>query len=283
MKKLFPLFLFILLGACQVKPTPVETSPTQPPPSPTPSPSPTQTATTTITFTPIPTTTSHPTFSICCPLEDETIQSLPLIITNPLKIPSTFGQDTGHHGVDFAYYQRGKRMSIEGIEIFAIMNGDVIFSLNDDIPYGFALLIETSLSDLPESIQHQLMEGYQPVPEDPHYRLFCPEVAPPILTGEYSVYHLYAHMQNKPPFSRGDTIQCGQALGTVGNTGYSSNPHLHLEVRIGPAGANFKTMAHYENTNTTEQMGNYCLWRMSGYYQLFDPFILFDAMEPLNP
>ena len=118
---------------------------------------------------------------------------------------------------------------------------------------------------------------YQPVPDDPGYRLYCPPVTPPELTGEYSLYILYAHMEAKPNFKPGDPIISGQLLGTVGNSGYSSNPHLHLELRIGPSGANFTTMAHYQNTVTEEQMSNYCLWRMSGYYQLFDPFILFSV------
>jgi murein DD-endopeptidase MepM/ murein hydrolase activator NlpD len=64
------------------------------------------------------------------------------------------------------------------------------------------------------------------------------------------------------------------ALGTVGNSGYSSNPHLHLETRLGPTGAALTTMAHYQGNVTQDEMASYCQWRMSGYFQLFDPFIL---------
>jgi hypothetical protein len=139
------------------------------------------------------------------------------------------------------------------------------------------VLVETSLTNLPQTLQDDLMANYQPVPEDPGYRLYCPDVTPPQITGDYSVYHLYAHFETKPDFNIGDTIDCGEKLGTVGNTGYSSNPHLHLETRLGPSGASLTTMAHYLNTATVEQMANYCLWRMSGYYQLFDPEILFSS------
>lgn len=279
MKKYLLLVLVLLLCACQSEPMAGTVTPTQPPPQPTYTPSPTLTPTITVSLTSEPSLTPTPVFKVCSPLEDETFASLPLILTNPLIIPSSFGQDTGHHGVDFAYYRRGDRLSIEGIEIYAVLSGTTVLTLDDDIPYGYAILIETPLSDLPEPVQSALLAGYLPVPDDPNYRLYCPEVPRPEQTGEFSVYHLYAHMEVRPDYKRGDPIECGATLGTVGNTGYSSNPHLHLETRLGPAGAHFKTMAHYENTNTPEQMGNYCLWRMSGYYQLFDPFILFDAAE----
>ena len=280
MKKYLLLVLMFILCACQPQVLVSTATPTQSPPSqPTPTPSPTLTPTVAATALPEPSSTPLPAFDVCSPLEEETLQSLPLILTNPLDIPPSFGQDTGHHGIDFAYYQRGNRLSIEGIEIYAMMAGKTVLTLDDDIPYGYAIMIETPLSDLPEAVQEILLAGYLPVPEDPNYRLSCPEVPVPALTGEYAVYHLYAHMQARSKLNRGEPIACGDKLGTVGNTGYSSNPHLHLETRLGPSSAAFETMAHYENTNTSEQIGNYCLWRMSGYYQLFDPFILFDIAD----
>jgi murein DD-endopeptidase MepM/ murein hydrolase activator NlpD len=201
-----------------------------------------------------------------------------LILANPLVIPP-FGKDNGHHGVDFAYYQRGERDSIQGIEIYAILQGKTVVTLEDMIPYGFAIIIETPLSDLPESAQAVLLGGYLPIPEEVVYQGECPDFAPPANNGEMSVYHLYAHMEIRPGFVPGESIACGVKLGTVGNTGYSSNPHLHLETRLGPSGANFSSMAFYETTYSEEQRANYCLWRMSGHYQLFDPFILLNAAD----
>ncbi len=235
-------------------------------PSPTPSPT---------AIPPSPTPTSEP-FEVCSPLEDETFKSLPLILINPLDIPP-FGQDVGHHGQDFAYFRRGDRESIEGIEVYAILSGKVVTTLADHYPYGNTILIETPLSDLPSEPAETLLAAYLPVPEDPGYRLYCPPVTPPALTGEYSVYHLYAHLEEEPQFTPGETVTCGELLGNVGNTGYSSNPHLHLEARLGPSNATLEDMAHYENTATEDQMSTYCLWRMSGYYQLFDPFVIFNA------
>lgn len=283
-KSLFLVLVFILtLSAChptEVTDTSIEVTSTTITVTATASPLPT--ATVTASATQLPTETlpaaTPQSFEVCSPLEDETFKTLPLILKNPLDIPE-FGRDTGHHGVDFFYYRRGDRESIQGIEIYAILAGKTVLTLADDRPYGYTILIETPLTNLTEHLQETLLAGYLPVPQDPHYRLNCPEVSPPNLTGYYSVYHLYAHMETRPSFSTGDPVSCGATLGTVGNTGYSSNPHLHLETRLGPSGADFETMAHYEPTNTIEQIANYCLWRMSGYYQLFDPFILFDAAE----
>lgn len=277
MRKFVFLLLIVILSGCRpagvtstvlpatVTATAAPTQTTQP--SPTPSPT---------LIPPSPTPTEEP-FAVCSPLEEETFDSLPLILVNPLVEPYAWGTDFGHPGLDFAYYQRDDRESIEGIEIYAIMAGHVALILDDLYPYGYAIVIETPLASLPEDLQASLLADYQPVPEDLEYQYNCPNVPTPTLTGEYSLYHLYAHQQVRPEFELGEEIACGQLLGNVGNSGWSSNPHLHLETRIGPSGLEITTMAHYETTATEEQLSNYCLWRSSGYYQIVDPFTLFEA------
>jgi murein DD-endopeptidase MepM/ murein hydrolase activator NlpD len=48
-----------------------------------------------------------------------------------------------------------------------------------------------------------------------------------------SILSVYAHMQrNSSPLNVGDTVQVGDFIGLVGNTGTSTGPHLHLEIRI---------------------------------------------------
>lgn len=49
--------------------------------------------------------------------------------------------------------------------------------------------------------------------------------------GKRNVSTLYAH-QAAVGIKPGDRVQKGQAIGVVGSTGYSTGPHIHLEVRV---------------------------------------------------
>lgn len=279
MRKFLFLLLIVILSACRparvtstiVPATAAATETAAPTRTPQPSPTPSPTS-----IPPSPTATEIP-FAVCSPLEDETIDSLPLILVNPLVEPYAWGTDFGHPGLDFAYFQRDDRLSIEGIEIYAILSGQVALTLEDNYPYGYAVVIETPLSSLPEGMQQSLMADYDPVPEDLEYQYNCPDVPTPTVTGDYSLYTLYAHLGSPPEFAKGDGVTCGQLLGQVGNSGWSSNPHLHLETRLGPAGLEIPTMAHYQSNASIEQLGNYCLWRSSGYYQIVDPYEILDS------
>jgi murein DD-endopeptidase MepM/ murein hydrolase activator NlpD len=44
---------------------------------------------------------------------------------------------------------------------------------------------------------------------------------------------LYAHLQQTPSVSTGQTIAGGTVIGPMGNTGFSTGPHLHFEIRLG--------------------------------------------------
>jgi murein DD-endopeptidase MepM/ murein hydrolase activator NlpD len=278
MKVFLILLAAFLISGCQDSVgTPTQTLPTS-------TPTRTATQTQTATLTPVPTalpptpTETPIPFQVCSPLEGETFETLPEILQVPLDIPP-IGKDEGHHGLDFAYYQRGDRGSIEGIEIYAILSGQTVLTLEDVDPYGYTIVIETPLKQLPPSLQETLLAAYQPIPENLVYQGECPEFSPPEHTGEMSVYHLYAHFEAPAPFQPGDPITCGEQLGTVGNTGISSNPHLHLETRLGPSGADFSSMAFYGPSYSEEQRANYCLWRMSGHYQLFEPSLIWEILE----
>ena len=81
--------------------------------------------------------------------------------------------------MDFAYFQRGDRASIQGIEIYTILPGTVALTLEDKYPYGYTVVVETLLSDLPEDLQASLMESYIDVPEEVEYQYNCPDVPTP--------------------------------------------------------------------------------------------------------
>lgn len=198
-----------------------------------------------------PTLTAMPK-AICSPLQDESLTSLWEIITNPFGSPP-MGREDLHHGVDFAYYRRGERLSIEGEVVQSILPGTVAASIQDRLPYGNMVIIESNQTMLPKVI----VDKYN------------------IDAGE-SLYTLYAHMGQSPRVGLGEAIFCGQAIGTVGTTGYDIvNPHLHLETRIGPSGVRFRSMVFYDTSATSEEMENYKRWRTSGDFKNLDPMKVF--------
>ena len=79
--------------------------------------------------TPVP--SLQPDF--CSPLADHTWNDLQEIVTNPFD-PPPVGKDSGHHGVDFAYYRRGERLSILGVPVQAVMTGRVTAAILNRIP-----------------------------------------------------------------------------------------------------------------------------------------------------
>ncbi len=44
---------------------------------------------------------------------------------------------------------------------------------------------------------------------------------------------LYAHLRDEPSVHAGQTVSAGQQIGVLGNTGFSTGPHLHFEIRLG--------------------------------------------------
>jgi murein DD-endopeptidase MepM/ murein hydrolase activator NlpD len=206
---------------------------------------------------PIPTTTStpKPDFQLCSPLEEQTLQELQEIITGPYD-PPPMGNDARHQGIDFSYYRRKDRTTVEGEIVQAILPGQVILTSGDQLPYGNMVIIETKYTELPEGIASKL------------------EINP-----DESLYHLYAHLRIEPMVATRERVNCGQPLGEVGKTGYNIvNPHLHLEVRIGPAGATFMGgMRYYDTRASVIEQENYELWRTSGVFRHFDPMDLINA------
>ncbi|MDZ7792491.1 MAG: M23 family metallopeptidase [Spirochaetia bacterium] len=53
-----------------------------------------------------------------------------------------------------------------------------------------------------------------------------------VIRHAYGFATKYAHLDNVY-VEEGDVVTQGQKIGTMGNTGMSTGPHLHFEVRIG--------------------------------------------------
>lgn len=239
---------------------------------------PTETALLTATLTTTPnataTLTPLPGPQVCSPLQDVPIAELAEIVKNPFELPPP-GQDSGHHGTDLAYYTRGTHMQMLGLPVYAAVGGRVAGVINDRPPYGNLVIIETPLDALTPALA-ALLPTPQPTPAVRDNRLTCPEPRPQAGWGPgQSLYLAYAHLDQPPPVKVGQQLACGEALGAVGTSGASVNPHLHLEARIGPAGAVFEAMSHYNAAASPLEIENYCLWRTSGFFQPFDPMSLF--------
>lgn len=187
---------------------------------------------------------------MCSPLPLHPLEELPQIIGDPYKPPPP-GREERHHGVDFGYYHYQDRDSMLGEPLQAVLSGMVAASVEDRYPYGNMVMIETKVEDLPAELA-EVIE---------------------ILPGE-SLYILFAHMNKFPLVRLGEFVNACEPLGEVGMSGNTDIPHLHMETRLGPAGAVFKGMRFYETRATQEEMDNYKLWRTSGEFRHFDPMTL---------
>jgi murein DD-endopeptidase MepM/ murein hydrolase activator NlpD len=204
------------------------------------------------------------------------IEELEDRIVNPYQPPQV-GSDLPHHGVDLADPGKGE-IALPGQPVQAALPGEVALVLHDRFPYGNAVLVETSLDDVPVGWLSALQLP-KPVPTLSFIPvLTCPQpqTLPDWAADERSIYLLYAHLRDAPALQVGDSVACGQELGAIGDSGNALNPHLHLEARLGPAGVRFASLAHYDGSATPEEMYNYCTWRVSGWFQHFDPLSIFN-------
>jgi murein DD-endopeptidase MepM/ murein hydrolase activator NlpD len=258
----------------------------------------TEFATSTIAPTTQPTTTLMPQLtSTTAPAETPVVNDFTTLVASPLQaidrtelegiITQQFelppaGEDSGHHGVDFGFWRRGNLTSIEGVPVISVFPGKVASAYNRiRNPYGYMVIVETPLSSLPKDFIDSIqLSEESSVPASPSNRLTCPTgFADWWDPNAQSLYVLYAHMKEPPAVKLGQTLSAGEQVGLVGNTGASSAPHLHLEMRIGPSDASFTSMGHYDSTTTDLERHNYCMWRISGEFQLFDPMQLYTTPE----
>ncbi len=271
------LFLLVLLPACQPdQPLPAPAPEISAPVLPTPTTANNATFTTEPTRTPVlasPTPTTAP-LKVCSPLAGYGLDQLESMIVNPFHPPAP-GLDTPHQGVDLAIRAANSGIALSGAPVEAALSGQVVMILHDRFPYGNAVLIETPLDP---ALSYPWPASVLPTPGPtlaPRSALTCPtDVAPPAFEPtqpQRSLYLLYAHLQDLADLQPGQAIHCGDPIGKVGSSGNALNPHLHLEMRVGPQNAPWDGMAHYDASASPAEMSAYCLWRVSGWFQLVDP------------
>ncbi len=241
--------------------------------SPTSKPSSTPLPTITPTRDRMPTPTPKSGLRLCPPLPGYSFDDLQAAISNPFH-PPPLGSDDPHQGVDFAVVQTG--MALSGDPVQAALEGVIAGQILDRFPYGNAVMIETSLRSLPQDWLARLEIPDQAAATQVKSALTCPQIEGlPYPDGSVrSLYLLYAHLQEIQSFETGQPVGCGDQLGTIGQSGNALNPHLHLEVRVGPSGARFSSLAHYLTNASPLEMRNYCLWRVSGVFMRIDPMQL---------
>jgi hypothetical protein len=223
------------------------------------------------------TITPSPALQLCSPLAGIEIAELPQLMTGDLFKPPLPGRDDGHHGVDFAFYRHGTLTTMLGLPVEAILAGRVAAVIADRKPYGNAIIIETPLQGLPIEWSGTIKLPTSAPTVQPDPRLTCPkpQSEPWLVSQTRSLYHLYAHLNKLPDLKVGQQVACGEVIGEVGTTGNSVNPHLHLETRLGPSGVSFSSLGYYDTRLNEEERSNYCTWRVSGWFQMFDPMNLF--------
>lgn len=216
--------------------------------------------------------------AVCSPLADIPLAELAGTVGNPFNPPAP-GSDDPHQGVDLADRLPGSQVTLTGRSVQAVTRGQVAGVIQDRFPYGNAVILEVPLTEIELDTLGIILPTPLAAPLV-HPALTCPQVDSPYPAGAgRSLYFLYAHMAENSDLQPGQQVGCGEQVGRVGDSGNALNPHLHLEVRAGPSQARFDSLAHYDNRATQTEMGLYCLWRVSGIFQLMDPG-LFLTLEP---
>ncbi len=227
---------------------------------------------------PPPRLTSTEVVHLCSPFPGFGRDALLAAISNPFR-PPRLGRDEPHQAVDVAVTQDG--IALPGGSVQAMLRGKVAAVIVDRFPYGNALMIETPLVDVPANWLTQLALPTLAPTVSPNPALTCPPVEIGLIpeTEERSLYLLYAHFQEAPAYALDDEIMCGAQISIIGQSGNALHPHLHLEVRLGPAGVRFPNLAHYISNASAQEMSNYCTWRVRGVFQLVDPTTLLQQLS----
>ncbi len=214
---------------------------------------------------------------VCSPLQGIPLEKLRLVTSNSfVPFPPYVENGIGHPAIDFSFYQFEQFTTFADFPIQAILPGEVILVEDNRFPYGYMLLIETTLSQVDASLLSIIPEP-TPLPESA-YAIDdrCPVQGKPVTydVTRQSLYILYAHLWGLPLVSTGEHVSCGELIGYAGKSGNAAEDHLHLEARLGPSNAGFTSIASYHSSTTVEERYDYCIWSISGVFRAIDPAVL---------
>lgn len=280
-KIILPVFVVMLLFGCTPQPNNSDL------PAPVFTLTPASTATATVTPVATGESVSESTatvyselLAVCSPLPMwKSYEELEESITNPFH-PPPLGSDDPHHGVDFSQLAGEGGYAVPGADVQAVLSGKIAAVLPERFPYGLAVLVETTMQEIPDELVKQIGIP-DPLPvRSVTSALTCPPInaSNQTTSKSLSLYLLYAHLSTVAELEVGEEVECGDALGKVGSTGNALNPHLHLEMRVGPSGLSIPSMAHYDSSATAEEMAAYCQWRVEGTFVPIDPLPLLQTL-----
>lgn len=106
-----------------------------------------------------------------------------------------------HNGVDYGF------KGVEGAEIVAAKGGKVVTVVSSKDP------AYNTLRPYPTTLTNDDYGNYVVIEDEDGKR------------------YIYAHMQSTTDIKVGDNLIVGDTLGYVGNTGFSTGPHLHFEMK----------------------------------------------------
>lgn len=132
-----------------------------------------------------------------------------------------------HHAVDIMNVSNIRRINKDGkLDREGMPNGDIVTVESGVVTAAFSSSIYGYLIEIRHPMTSEIREKF---PDATGWRSF------------------YAHMITPSVYKVGDKVEVGDKLGEIGNSGTSSGPHLHFEIRLDIKDENGRTVTRKIN------------------------------------